>query len=173
MAVDDGGGRATENARLQQRLSREALHLFSRLPAVYAASRSQGQKFLKHGGGLSIVEWRTLWDLVEAGPLTIRELAAIQRADHSLLSRALPAMQDKGYVRLERDGRDGRQMLVSLAPAGEAAYQKAAPVMAMRRQALKGAFSDAEIKTFVALLDRFEEFLRQPIDDLIDQKGNT
>ena len=80
--------------QVRARMEREGLNIFSRLPNVYAASRTQGRKFLNLAGGLSIVEWRTLWDLVEAGPMTIRDLAAIQRADHSLLSRALPGMRN-------------------------------------------------------------------------------
>lgn len=59
----------------RQRQLRESKNLFSRLPAVYAASRKQGQYLLRQSAGISIVEWRTLWDLTEAGPLTIRELA--------------------------------------------------------------------------------------------------
>jgi DNA-binding MarR family transcriptional regulator len=157
--------------RLRARQERERRNIFSRLPAIYAASRTQGQRFLKKGGGLSIVEWRTLWDLHSVGPMTIRDLAETQRNDHSLLSRALPEMRRKGYVTMERDGRDGRQTLVTLAPAGEAAYQKAAPVMALRRQALRDVFSESEIDAFVDLLDRLDDFLRQPVDDLMDQKG--
>ena len=54
------------------------------------------------------MEWRTLWDLVDAGPLTIRDLGAIQRSDHSLVSRALPEMRKKGYVTMPRDMQDER-----------------------------------------------------------------
>jgi len=156
-------------ARLRARQAREDFNLYSRLPAVYAASRAQGQKLLKAGGGLSIVEWRTLWDLAEAGPLTIRELAALQRSDHSLLSRALPQMRSKGFVTMERDASDGRQTVVHLAPAGRAAYERAAPIMARRRRALRDVFSPEEVETFVGLLDRFETFLRRPIDDILEE----
>lgn len=156
-------------AGIRARQSREDYNIFSRLPAVYAASRSQGQKFLQKGGGLSIVEWRTLWDLHEVGPMTIRDLAAIQRADHSLLSRALPDMRRKGYVVMRRDAQDGRQTIVELAEAGRAAYQRAAPVMARRRSALREVFSEDEITALVGYLDRLEEFLRIPIDDLLNK----
>ena len=125
-------------ARIRARQAREDFNIFSRLPAVYAASRSQGQKFLQKGGGLSIVEWRTLWDLHEVGPMTIRDLATIQRADHSLLSRALPEMRRKGFVTMRRDVQDGRQTIVEIADGGRAAYVRAAPVMARRRAALRG-----------------------------------
>ena len=155
--------------RINARQTREDFNVFSRLPAIYAASRTQGQHLLKEGGGLSIVEWRVLWDLTEVGPMTIRDLAAIQRADHSLLSRALPEMKRKGFVEMERDPQDGRQTIVLLSEKGRVAYEKAAPVMARRRAALKGAFSQAEIEDFIGYLDRLEDFLRQPIKSILQK----
>ena len=156
-------------ARIAARQARENYNVFSRLPTVYAASRAQGQQLLAKGGGLSIVEWRTLWDLHEVGPMTIRDLAAVQRADHSLISRALPEMKRKGFVTVRRDAVDGRATVVEIAPDGVEAYQKAAPVMARRRAALREVFSEDEIKNFVDMLDRLESFLRAPIEDLLEK----
>ncbi|MCT4371837.1 winged helix-turn-helix transcriptional regulator [Yangia mangrovi] len=160
-----------DSARIAARQAREDHNLFSRLPAIYAASRSQGQQFLQRGGELSIVEWRTLWDLHEVGPMTIRDLAATQRADHSLLSRALPEMRRKGYVTMRRDEDDGRQTIVEIAPAGRAAYHRAAPVMARRRAALREVFSEEEIGVFVGYLDRLESFLRRPVDEVLKEES--
>ncbi len=162
--------KARDSKRLTARKAREERNVFSRLPAVYAASRRQGEKFLSRGGNLSIVEWRTLWDLHDAGPMTIRELSELQRSDQSLLSRALPSMRAKGYVSMQRCEVDGRQTVVALAPAGEEAYLRAAPIMAKRRQAMRAIFSEDELDTFIGYLDRFEVFLRQPIDDILDPK---
>jgi DNA-binding MarR family transcriptional regulator len=153
--------------RVRQRRVREEQNLFSRLPATYAASRAQALRLLQGAGGLSTVEWRTLWDLHEAGPMSIRDLAEIQRTDHSLLSRALPAMKRKGFVTMQRDSADGRQIIVDLAEAGRAAYEKAAPVMKKRRAALSAEFTPDEVAAFVALLDRYEAFLRSPIENIL------
>ena len=150
--------------RIEERRKRETLNVFSRLPAVYAASRRQGQLLLKIGGGLSIVEWRTLWDLHEVGPATVGDLAAIQRADHSLLSRALPQMRRKGLVTMQRASGDARRSVVALTDKGRAAYARAAPVMARRRAALRETFTDEEIHVFVDMLERLEEFLRLPVN---------
>jgi DNA-binding MarR family transcriptional regulator len=158
-----------DSARIATRQARENYNVFSRLPTVYAASRAPGQQLLAKGGGLSIVEWRTLWDLHEVGPMTIRDLANVQRADHSLISRALPEMKRKGYVTVRRDRGDGRATVVEIAPDGVAAYEQAAPIMARRRAALREVFSQDEIMTFVDMLDRLETFLRSPIDDLIEK----
>jgi DNA-binding MarR family transcriptional regulator len=157
-----------DRKRLDVRRRRETANLFSRVSATYAASRSQAQRLLKAGGGLSIVEWRILWDVLEAGPITVRELADLQKSDHSLISRILPKMVKSGLITLTRDTKDGRQTLVDLTQQGIAAYQKAAPVMAKRRAALLKHFSKEEIDQWVAYLDRFDHFCRLSVDEILD-----
>ncbi|MFK7860859.1 MAG: MarR family winged helix-turn-helix transcriptional regulator [Granulosicoccus sp.] len=156
--------------RIRQRRARERLNIFSRLPATYAVSRLQGQRLLQHAGPLSILEWRVLWDLHECGSMTIRDLAEIHRTDHSQLSRALPAMRDKGYVTMIRDSDDGRQVMVELADAGKRAYSTSAPVMKRRRDALQQEFTAEELATFAALLDRMDDFLRRPINQILNSE---
>ena len=157
-----------DRKRLDVRRRRETANLFSRVSATYAASRSQAQRLLKAGGGLSIVEWRILWDVLEAGPITVRELADLQKSDHSLISRILPKMVKSGLLTLTRDTIDGRQTLVDLTQQGIAAYEKAAPVMAKRRAALLKHFSKEEIDQWVAYLDRFDHFCRLSVDEILD-----
>ena len=157
-----------DRKRLDVRRRRETANLFSRVSATYAASRSQAQRLLKAGGGLSIVEWRILWDVLEAGPITVRELADLQKSDHSLISRILPKMVKSGLITLTRDTKDGRQTLVDLTQQGIAEYEKAAPVMAKRRAALLKHFSKEEIDQWVEYLDRFDQFCRLSVDEILD-----
>ena len=154
-----------DSARIAARRRREHYNIFARLPAIYAASRKQGQHLLQMSGGLSIVEWRVLWDLYEAGPMTIKDLALMQRADHSLLSRALPKIRRKGYVTMQRSETDSRQTVVEISQAGRRAYDRAAPIMARRRAALKEVYSAEELVEFVNYLDRLDLFLQTPIEE--------
>lgn len=140
-------------------------NLFGRLQAATMASRGQAQRLLQAAAGLSITEWRILWDLAEAGPLSLQDMASIQRTDHSLISRALPSMRDKGYVRTLRNSRDKRQSLVELTDAGRRAYEAAAPTMKRRREVLGAAFAPGEMKIFLAFLDRFDAYLETPIEE--------
>jgi DNA-binding MarR family transcriptional regulator len=78
-------------------------------------------------------------------------------------------MRRKGFVTMRRDTEDGRQTIVEIAEAGRAAYERAAPVMARRRAALRGVFSEEEITAFVGYLDRMEEFLRIPIEEFLEE----
>lgn len=164
--VQTADGRAEVIRKRRRKLDE---NVFSRLPALYAASRVQGQRLLQTAG-LSIVEWRTLWDLAQAGPMSIRELAHVQRSDHSLLSRALPDMRRKGYVTMERDAKDGRQIVVTLTDAGRAAYERAAPIMQRRRDALRAYFTEEEIRTFIAFADRLDGFLQMGVENFVDEE---
>lgn len=153
--------------RIKARIDREDTNLFARLAAIYAASRKQAQGLLQAGGGISIVEWRTLWDLHEVGPMTISDLASTQRADHSQLSRALPQMRHKGLVSMHQAAQDGRQMIVTLTDKGRDAYHLAAPIMGRRRDALDSVFTQTEINEFVGYLDRLEHFVRRPASEIV------
>lgn len=152
-----------DQQKIEARIRHLGQNVFSRLSSLYSASRTQSQHLLQEGGGVSILEWRVLWDLSETGPLAIRDLARIQRADHSLLSRALPLMVRKGLVVTKRDPGDGRQTIIDLTPEGRAAYAQAAPIMARRRAALREVFSEEELHAFIGYMDRLETFMRQPL----------
>ena len=41
--------------------------------------------------------------------------------------------------------------------------------MKKRREALRTEFSAEDIKTFIALLDRFDAFLRAPVEDILTE----
>ncbi len=150
--------------RVAARTARQDKNLFSRLSATAIASRGQAQRLLKTAAGLSITEWRVLWDLSEAGPLSIQDIATIQRTDHSLISRTLPKMSEKGWVTAIRNCDDKRQFLVELTPSGARALAAAAPTMKRRRDNLAKAFTPRELDTFLHLLDRFEDVLARPVD---------
>lgn len=152
--------------RIKQRIARGNTNVFGRLASIYAASRMQAQRLLQECGDLSVVEWRTLWDLHEAGPMTIGDLAASQRSDQSQLSRALPVMRKKGFVSMCRAPEDGRQTIVTLTDAGHDAYSRAAPVMARRRAALQSELSKDEFETLLRLLEQLESFVQLPIDEI-------
>jgi len=138
-------------------------NLFGRLQAAALASQMQAKRLLKSAGNLSITEWRVLWDLAEAGPLTVTEMASIQKTDHALISRTIPAMIEKGYVATTTGTKDRRTSLVSLTTNGRTVYEETSVTMSKRRAALSSAFSEADLDTFLGLIDRFERFVEDPV----------
>lgn len=151
------------------RKAEQGENLFARLQASAMAARVQAQRLLEQTADLTITEWRILWDLSEVGPLSVRDMAAIQRTDHSLISRALPAMRDKGYVQQLQNPRDKRQSMIALTEAGTRAFARAAPTMQRRRARLAEALPPADQKQMLDLLDRFDAFLDTPPDAFTSQ----
>lgn len=148
--------------RFRARRLTQDRNLFGRLQAAALASRTQAQRVLKSAGDLSITEWRILWDLAEAGPLTVTEMALIQRTDHALISRNIPVMIKKGYVTTTTGKNDRRTSLVMLTKEGRTAFQETSTTMSQRRKALSSVFSEADLDIFLGLLDRFEKFVEDP-----------
>ena len=162
------GGHMTRQIRIKPdkvkaRQLEQNRNLFSRLTAASLASRVQAQRMLKSAGELSITEWRVLWDLAEAGPLTVTEMAAIQRTDHALISRAIPRMVRKGYVTTSISETDRRQSMIALTEFGHEVFEQTSVVMSARRAALSRTFSEDEVDTFIKLIDRFEAFVEAPL----------
>lgn len=156
----------TRPDRVKARQLEQSRNLFGRLSAVSLASRGQAQRMLKSSGDLSITEWRVIWDLAEAGPLTVTEMAAIQRTDHALISRAVPGMVRKGYVQTSICETDRRQSLIELTAYGRQVFEQTAVTMATRRVALASVFSEDDLQTFLKLIDRFEAFVEAPLPEL-------
>ena len=149
--------------RYKARQLAQERNLFGRLQAAALASRTQAKRLLKSKGNLSITEWRILWDLAEAGPLTVTEMATIQRTDHALISRTIPAMIEKGYVATTTGTKDRRTSLIALTTAGRRVFEATSVIMSQRRAALSNAFSEADLDVFLGLIDRFEDFVEDPI----------
>ncbi len=162
---DDRMDRFRARQRAQER------NLFGRIAAAALASRTQAKRLLKSVGNLSITEWRILWDLAEAGPLTVTEMASIQRTDHALISRTIPTMLEKGYVTAATGARDRRVSLVTLTPAGQSVFDETSTIMSQRREAVANAFSEVELDRFLALIDRFEQFVEDPVLSTLDIEG--
>ncbi|MBV0911142.1 MarR family winged helix-turn-helix transcriptional regulator [Anianabacter salinae] len=136
--------------------------IFARMFRASHAARKQGQKILQQISGLSVVEWRIIWDLHEVGPLRISELAELIGIDRSLVSRALPAMEKAGLVTLTRGASDARQVIVRLTDAGEDRYAQCTAAMGRRRADAQKAFTAEELDLFLSFLDRFEVVVDQP-----------
>lgn len=166
--MDDGS--PTRAQRVAARRAHQEGNFFGRMQAAAMAARRQSQRILAQAGDLSITEWRILWDLTEASPLSVQDMAQIQRSDHSLISRALPGMREKGYVEVLRNSDDRRESLIGLLPAGADAFAIAAPLMRRRRAMLSEALSPEGLEQIITLLDRFDAYLDTPIEDFIPQE---
>jgi DNA-binding MarR family transcriptional regulator/GNAT superfamily N-acetyltransferase len=70
----------------------------------------------------SLGESRLLWELAHTPGTTAAELGRTLALDAGYLSRLLAALRERGLVKAQRSGSDGRQTLLSLSAAGRRAF---------------------------------------------------
>lgn len=74
--------------------------------------------------GLSDPQFNVLAILVREGPTTPGRLAEHERIAAPAMTRTVGCLADRGLVRKDEHPTDGRQVVVSLTPAGEAEVQE-------------------------------------------------
>lgn len=67
---------------------------------------------------VSVSQCYALEAVVDAGPLTVNDLAAELYLDKSTASRVAQGLEEKGYVARERDAADGRVVMLRATAAG-------------------------------------------------------
>lgn len=94
-------------------------------------------------------------DALEAGPLSVTELAMQVGVDQPRASRLVSEAVRRGFATRHSDGADARRSMVRLAAAGQ---RMLAQAHANRRAAVSTAlsgFDQAEAQQFAGLLERF------------------
>jgi DNA-binding MarR family transcriptional regulator len=107
--------------------------------------------------GLTRTEWRVLVNLAEAGALTATDLCVLVPAHKTKVSRALAALQGRGWLRKQTDAADHRRAHVRLTPAGQRAVREIFPQMQAATEALLtplDAADRAAVDRGLAVLER-------------------
>ena len=107
--------------------------------------------------GLTRTEWRALVNLAEAGSLTASQLCALVPAHKTKISRALVALEGRGWVRREADARDRRVSHATLTAKGRRAFSAIRPEMEAATEALLAPLSADErrqVDEGLAVLER-------------------
>lgn len=107
--------------------------------------------------GLTRTEWRVLVNLAEREPQTATELCACVPAHKTKISRALAALESRGWLRRQADPADHRRAWASLTPAGRRAVEAIFPQMQAATAALLAPLSDDEraaVDRGLAVLER-------------------
>ncbi len=107
--------------------------------------------------GLTRTEWRVLVHLAEGGRLTATDLCARVPAHKTKVSRALAALEGRGWVRREADATDHRRAFASLTPAGRRAVGAIFPQIQAATEALLAPLTEGEraaVDRGLAVLER-------------------
>ena len=107
--------------------------------------------------GLTIPEWRVMAVLGRFPGLSAAEVVERTAMDKVRVSRAVAALRGAGRLERTTDDRDRRRTKLRLSPAGQAIYERIAPVALGYEARLLEALTPEERKTLDALLDRIHE----------------
>jgi DNA-binding MarR family transcriptional regulator len=111
------------------------------------------------GGPLSLAEGHLVYELAQRGTSTARNLGAELGLDSGYLSRLLRGLEERGLVARHPSEEDGRQVVLSLTPAGRDAF---AAIDARPREevgAMRGRLSAPERRWLAAALADAERLL--------------
>jgi DNA-binding MarR family transcriptional regulator len=111
--------------------------------------------------GLSNAQYQLLFGLRERTPLSAGELALIAGLSPATTTQMLEALENAGLVVRERSIADRRKVMTALTERGVALVEeRRASFEPMWRDAVAG-FSDAELATASAVMDRIGELFDQ------------
>jgi DNA-binding MarR family transcriptional regulator len=125
-----------------------------------AVRRLRGRETRQHGG-LSDAQYGLLFGLREHQQLASGELAGLADLSAASAAEMLEGLAAAGLVKRVRSERDRRVVLTSLTERGHALVQERHAKYAPRWNAALSEFSDRELRTAAAVLDR----LRGVFDD--------
>lgn len=130
--------------------------------ATSAAVRRLRGRERRRVGGLRDAQYTLLFGLCEHTELPSSELAHLADLSPASATEMLDELVEAGLVRRVRSERDRRVVLVSLSEPGRALVEEHRARFEPRWRAAFAEFSEEEIQTAVAVLDRmravFEEF---------------
>ena len=109
---------------------------------------------------VSFTQWITLMTLLRHEHLSATRLSSECAHDMGALTRVVDDLERRGLVRRERSRRDRRAVEIAITPAGRRVAQSTKKVIVGLLNELVAPFSDAEITTLIALLQRMHSHLQ-------------
>ncbi len=142
-------------------------NLVSRLFRLGNALQTQTQQLLSLSSELSVVQFRILLRLRQAGTQNVQGISELLGANRSLVSRSLPDLRDNGWVTLVKSEEDKRQIFVRLTDAGQRVIDEHYGPLRARSEAMRNAFTDEEFEQLVDYLDRLDAVTTSPTSDFV------
>lgn len=103
---------------------------------------------------LSIQEWRILANLGEHATLSASQIIKITGMEKSMISRAVKALKDKGYILEQKSPHDSRAKELRLTSGGSVLLSELAPKVLEWEDKFVECLSDAEYLELWRLIDK-------------------
>lgn len=103
-------------------------------------------------------QWRVIRVLHEAGTLDASEVAERAFILAPSLTRMIRSLEERGFLSKHKDISDGRRVLLTIAPAGEAIIREVLPDSRKIYQELEARFGRERIDLLVDMLDELASY---------------
>jgi DNA-binding MarR family transcriptional regulator len=132
--------------------------------AMAAVRRLRGRE-THRPGELSFAQYSLLFGLAHGGEMSAGELAASADLSAATVTQMLDSLAAGGLVDRIRSERDKRVVLTSLTERGQSLVDARRARFEQRWQAALGEFSERELDTAGAVLDRLHDMFEELADD--------
>ena len=112
---------------------------------------------------ISFSQWVVLINLAQQQHLSATQLSAHLGHDMGALTRVVDELERRGFARRERSRRDRRAVEIAITPAGRREANSAKRVVVELLNRLVEPFTDREIDTLLALLQRLHSHLQEAV----------
>jgi DNA-binding MarR family transcriptional regulator len=143
-------------------------HSFKAVTA--AVRRLRGRETHRHDD-LSYAQYGLLFGLAQGGALSARDLAFVADLSAATVAQMLEGLERAGLVHRVRSRQDKRLVLTSLTARGREIVERRRQELEPRWRAALAGFSDQDLLTAAAVLDRLREMFDELAerDQLVDQ----
>jgi DNA-binding MarR family transcriptional regulator len=114
-------------------------------------------KIYKQEFDITIPEWRVLAQLAQQNKLYAKDIGDLTSMDKSKVSRAVKALESKGFLIKQTDKNDNRAAYLSLTVQGHTLYQKIAPKALQWERQLIGVLDASEHRDLMKILDKLDK----------------
>jgi homoprotocatechuate degradation regulator HpaR len=111
--------------------------------------------------GVNEAQWRVLRVLSEVEAITASELASRANLLPPSLSRIMPVMESRGWLRRSSNAQDQRQSLVSLGAHGKSLLARAMPDITAAHAAMSSAFGKERLDRLLQELQTLHSLLAE------------
>jgi DNA-binding MarR family transcriptional regulator len=112
--------------------------------------------------GLHVRQFGLLTVLATEGPRSQQELAEWVRMDRTTMVTLIDSLEERGYVRRERNPEDRRAYLLQLTPEGRQVQREAAKLMRGAERTLLGSLTPAEREQLLDSLGKIAVEIGRP-----------
>jgi|tagenome__1003787_1003787.scaffolds.fasta_scaffold18740024_1 DNA-binding MarR family transcriptional regulator len=114
---------------------------------------------------LPVKQYGLLTVLATEGPLSQQELAEWVRTDRTTMVAQIDSMEERGWVRRERNPGDRRAYLLQLTSSGKRIQARAAQIMDRAEDDWLGSLNERERRQLLSLLSKVAVDVGRPMSD--------